>query len=301
MNTDKYPWLLDLASPEAVSEISQAQHQYQTTGAVTFPQFLHEDALESIVEDCRAGEDRAFTTDDAHTAYLQAPDTERYPIDSVYNHVMRTHVASIAYDELSNDSPLVRLYQHPTLLRLVSLVVQREPLYLSADPIGCCSINVFRPNYHHSFHFDESEFSTTIMLQQPSETDTGLFQFTPPLRQGSGRSNTSSKATYTNDNADDLALSQVAAVIASYDQCNCTQSFAEKSTTSTSAPPVLHTLDFQPGTLFIFSGSRSLHRVTRVQGTQSRLVAVLTLASTPGFVNTPETQRMFWGRSSSQQ
>ena len=199
---------------------------------------------------------------------------------------MRTQVASIAFDELSKDSPLVRLYQHPTLLRLVSLIVQKEPLYLSADPIGCCSINVFRPEYHHSFHFDESEFSTTIMLQQPSNVDTGLFQFTPPLRRNT---------------LDDLALASVAAAIHCYDDQreNGPSSFAELGSTDQPPPPPLQTLDFQPGTLFIFSGSRSLHRVTRVQGTQSRFVAVLTFSSTPGFVNTPETQRMFWGRSSS--
>ena len=64
------------------------------------------------------------------------------------------------------------------------------------------------------------------------------------------------------------------------------------------APPLLHTLDFAPGTLSIFSGSKSLHRVTRVLGPSARLVAVLTFASEPDFCNSPEVQRMFWGRSS---
>ena len=62
-------------------------------------------------------------------------------------------------------------------------------------------------------------------------------------------------------------------------------------------PPVLHTLEFEPGTLSIFAGSKSLHRVTKVEGNQSRLVAVLTFASQPGFRNTPKVQKLFWGRS----
>jgi len=293
MNTAKYPWLCDLTSPEAVSVIADSRRKFQTEGAVTFPHFLTEEALQAAVNDCRAQEDAAFTTDDTHTAYLQAPDTQQYPANSVYNHKMRTQVASIAFDELSKESPLVQLYQHRTLLQLVSLIVQKEPLYLSADPIGCCSINVFRPGYHHSFHFDESEFSTTIMLQEASNTDTGLFQFTRPLR----------------DITDDLALSKVAATIETYDDNTCIQAFAESASvvaagvdvTIAPPPPPLHTLDFKPGTLSIFSGSRSLHRVTQIKGTQSRLVAVLTFASTPGFVNTSETQTLFWGRTSAVQ
>jgi len=289
MNTSKYPWLCspDLSSPEAQAQVEQARHKYQTEGAVTFPEFIENKALEAVVADCRKQEDAAFTTDDTHTAYLKQVDMQLHPPDSVYNHSMRTQVASIAFDELSMDSPLVLLYQHPTLLQLVSLIVQKTPLYLSADPIGCCSINVFRPGYYHSFHFDESEFSTTIMLQEASDSSTGLFQYTRPLR----------------DTTDDLALPRVAAAIETHDE-TCTQRFAETAAAThheNEDDPTMHlsTLDFQPGTLSIFSGSRSLHRVTRVNGDQSRLVAVLTYSSTPNFVNTPETQRLFWGRSSS--
>ena len=285
MNTDKYPWLHDLATPEAMAVIAKARQQFKSDGAVIFKDFLDPVALQASVEDCRSQEDDAFTTDDKHTAYLKAPDSS-FSANSVYNHEMRTQVASIAFDELSQNSPLTLLYQHPTLLQLVSEIVEKK-LYLSEDPIGCCSINVFRPGYHHSFHFDESEFSTTIMLQEASDPNTGLFQYTRPLR----------------DKPDDLVLHKVAAAIEKYDE-NCRQPFVE--TEKGAAPvsccaPALHTLDFRPGTLSIFSGSRSLHRVTRVEGgtqSQSRLVAVLTFASTPGFVNTPEIQQMFWGRSS---
>jgi hypothetical protein len=204
---------------------------------------------------------------------------------------MRTQVASIAYDELSDDSELRKLYNNKKLRDLVAAVVNKPFLHVSEDPLGACSINVFRPNMHHSFHFDESEFSTTLMLQcdtnqNNNDSGSGLFQYTHPLRSS----------------PDDLALQDVAATLKAYDNniddndtpnnaCSC---FLEDDGR---APPLLHTLDFAPGTLSIFSGSKSLHRVTRVLGPPSRLVAVLTFASEPGFCNSPEVQRMFWGRS----
>ena len=120
---------------------------------------------------------------------------------------MRTQVASIAFDELPKSSTLAEVYRNPSLRELVARIVGKREIYLSEDPLGCCSINVFRPGYHHSFHFDESEFSvsvslnyipyylislmkltidlsfkTTLMLQEASKEGTGLFQYTRPLR-----------------------------------------------------------------------------------------------------------------------
>jgi hypothetical protein len=121
------------------------------------------------------------------------------------------------------------------------------------------------------------------MLREAETSGTGLFQYTKPLR----------------DKPDDLALEQVARTIDAYDK-NVTTDLLESSSQNedkNSGTPKLHTLDFVPGTLSIFAGSKSLHRVTKVEGSCSRLVAVFTFASQPGFQNTPAVQKMFWGRS----
>ena len=137
------------------------------------------------------------------------------------------------------------------------------------------------------------------MLQESQTPGTGLFQYTKPLR----------------DSSDDLALPSVANAINAYandavgtkslieassakEQTNSDDGKSSNSSCSTTRPS-LHTLDFVPGTLSIFAGSKSLHRVTKVEGKKSRLVAVFTFASQPGFQNTPTIQNMFWGRSSS--
>jgi len=252
--------------------------QWRSVCAVTFPHFVSPQALKDCLSEAREQEDDAFTTDDTHTVHLLATADPSFPEHSVRNYSMRTRVASIAFDELPQNSRIAALYRHPTLRSLVSSIVKNgEPLYLSDDPLGCCSINVFRPDYHHSFHFDESEFSTTLMIQESEESNTGLFQYTHPLRQ----------------TPDDLALDQVASILKEHDETTKEVTFAEQQKHDIE----LHTLEFTPGTLSIFSGSKSLHRVTRVQGNRSRLVAVLTFASEPGFRNSPEVQTMFWGRS----
>ena len=279
MNFEKYPWLSDLSSSAAATAIEAAKQSYRKTGAATFPNILTDEALESCVQDAREQEDAAFTTDDVHTAYLRPVDPN-FDLKSVKNFEMRTKVASIAFDELPKDSKLSEFYKQPTLRELVAKIIEKEEIYLSDDPLGCCSINVFRPGYHHSFHFDESEFSTTLMLQESSIPGTGLFQYTNPLREVS----------------DDLALSSVAKAISDFDSA-ASEDFIELDSEKDVNEIPLHTLEFVPGTLSVFAGSKSLHRVTKVKGNCSRLVAVLTFASEPGFKNTPAVQKLFWGRS----
>ena len=77
------------------------------------------------------------------------------------------------------------------------------------------------------------------------------------------------------------------------------------------------TLEFEPGTLSIFCGSRCLHEVctvlyctvlyctvlyclhevTRVRGHTDRLVAVFCFATRPGVRNSAQVQQLFWGRT----
>jgi len=40
---------------------------------------------------------------------------------------------------------------------------------MSVDPIGACTINVFREGWHHAWHFDEAEFTVTLSLQAADE------------------------------------------------------------------------------------------------------------------------------------
>ena len=56
-------------------------------------------------------------------------------------------------------------------------------------------------------------------------------------------------------------------------------------------------LPFTPGTLLIFGGSQTLHRVTRVHGGQPRLVPVLCYSEQPGMMNSESVRNLFWGRT----
>lgn len=280
VNLHRYP-VHDLSTPVARRLLSNARKQLERDGIVSFEGFLHPAALKSAAADARRAAPSAYTTDAEHNAYQLPETTDRTP-SHVRNLPMRTRVASTAYDELGDDSALRRLYEWEGLLAFIGAVTGR-PIHRLADPLGCCSVNVFRPGMYHAWHFDQAEFTTTLCLQ-PAEAG-GDFEFTSPLR-GSDR---------------ELAAPRVAHVIRTTTEYTPSAGAGERASSEpreVQSPPV-QVACFRAGTLQIFNGQRSLHRVTRVDGSCDRLVAVLCFASAPGVVNTPEVQHMFWGRTSS--
>ena len=119
-------------------------------------------------------------------------------------------------------------------------------------------MNVFVDGGEHGWHFDESEFTVTLMLQAPELG--GSFEYVPRIR----------------GSEDEEAI--VATVL------------------DGDRERVLE-LPFTAGTLLIFGGRQTLHRVTRVGGSRPRLVPVLTYAEGPGLVNSEAVRMLFWGRT----
>ena len=56
-------------------------------------------------------------------------------------------------------------------------------------------------------------------------------------------------------------------------------------------------LPFTPGSLLIFGGRQTIHRVTQVHGDVPRLVPVLCYAEQPDRVNSKIVRKLFWGRT----
>ncbi|CAH0370342.1 unnamed protein product [Pelagomonas calceolata] len=266
VNLERYP-IGDLRSAEGRALVEKARSDLAATGCASFPCFLMEAALSDAVAEATAAAPSAFATDDTHNAYQLSTDAKLGP-EHVRNKQMRTRVASTACDELDSSRAIRALYASDELLGLVKAITGKNAHRL-ADPLGAASINVFRSGWAHAWHYDESEFTVTLSLVQAAEG--GAFEFTEPLRRS----------------VDDLAFETTAAVINDHSEYAVEPAGA--------ACPSVRTAPFAPGTLQIFAGRTSLHRVSEVKG--ERLVAVYCFSDIEGFVNSPEVQRMFWGRA----
>ena len=248
--------------------IAELRAVFVAEGAVVLPGFLRPAALAVMAAEVAAVQHRAFVSDRGHNVYLDGGDAT-LPPDHPRNRRVRTVVGSVAYDDLDETRAtrrpalLRQLYEWPPLLEFVRRILGRPQLHRLADPIGACTVNVFRPGDEQGWHFDESEFSTTLMLAAADSG--GVFDYARALRRSDG-----SEAETT-----------VAALLSGDPEAGAA---------------LLRRLPIVPGALAVFGGRAALHRVTCVGGEATRLVAVLTFCESPGESNSADVRELFWGR-----
>ncbi|MDH3689593.1 MAG: hypothetical protein OEU36_08980 [Gammaproteobacteria bacterium] len=254
---ERYP-IHDLSGRAGDELLQRCRQDIQKSGVCLLPGFLTPKAIDAIAVEANESLPKAFFCHNTHNAYLKDDDPS-FPEDHPRRRRLKTDVGSIAYDHLPQAGALCRLYQWDPLTRFMGLVLGYEKFYRGDDPLGALSINVFEPGGGHSWHFDESHFTVTIMVQ-PAEQG-GVFEYVSNIR------------TPDDDNYD-----TVGQILEGKHQ------------------GVLQ-LPFEPGTLSIFAGRNTLHRVTTVGGSRHRLVPVLTYDTKPGSINSDEVRMLFWGRT----
>ena len=213
--------------------------------------------LDSLTKEANGVIDEAYCCNNTHNPYLTETDPD-LPQDDVSHHQEQTLVGSVPYDRINQAGLLNRLYLWDPLKDFLSSVLNKSPFFRFADPLGACSINVFVDGGQHGWHFDESEFTVTLMLQQPDEC--GDFEYAPQIR---GLENEKQIVQHLLDG-------HRAGVVQ---------------------------LPFTPGSLLIFGGRQTIHRVTQVHRDVPRLVPVLCYAEQSDRVNSKKVRKLFWGRT----
>jgi len=253
-----------LDGAEGRALVDRCRREFTDTGVVVLPDFLTPSTVAAIVDEAAAGVAQTFVSVDDHNVFLDdGPDgtkgSEKLDADDPRVRRVATRVGSIACDLLATEGALRSLHEWAPLTAFVGAVLGHDEFHRGVDPLGAVSINVYQEGDRHGWHFDESRFSVTAMVQE-SETG-GHLEFVTGLR--------------TDDAADLDAIRRV---------LDGDESSVQR-------------LPFRPGSLSIFGGRNTMHRVTPVGGTRPRLVPVLTYDTQPGSVNSAAVQQLFWGRT----
>jgi hypothetical protein len=249
---------LDTAAGAAL--VGRSREELAANGVCNLPGFIRPAAVESMIDLAGQLADKAWPSDQMHTIYFKPVDQE-VPNDHPLAHTVRSAKHGIAYDFIPRDAPLRRLYESDDMTRFVAAVLGKDRLYRSADPLDALQVTAFHPGEELGWHFDNSEFSITVMFQQPDEG--GEFVYVPGLRS-----------------AQDPNYEGVQRVLQG----------------DTSA---VRSLPSAPGTLALFHGHDALHRVLPVAGTRPRINSVLTYGEAPDMRLSDLTSQLFYGRTSS--
>lgn len=237
--------------------VADCRNTYRRTGLCALPDFILPEALDVMAREANEVSADAYFCSSTHNAWLTDRD-EDLPEDHIAQWQEHTTVGSVPFDRIGDDSHLNVLYQWDPLKNFIAQVLGKPTLHRFADPFGACSINVFTDGGEHGWHFDESEFTVTLMLQAPENG--GTFEYCPMIR----------------GLRDEF---EIVSAVLNGDHSRVVQ------------------LPFTAGTLLIFGGRQTLHRVTRVGGKKSRLVPVLCYSEQANQMNSERVRELFWGRT----
>ena len=170
----------------------------------------------------------------------------------------RTGNRTLCGDQLK-DSAIDWLYHWPRFAEFLAAVMEKPTLYPMQDELAGLNVMSYGEGQALNWHFDRSEFTTTLLLQAPESG--GEFLYRTDLRSD-----------------DDPNFDGVARLLNGED-------------------PQQKSLRLAPGTLNVFRGKNTPHCTAPVGGPRARIIAVFSFYEAPGKVFSDEERLGFYGRT----
>lgn len=259
IDLDKYP-LKDLNSTACKELIERCRQQLSELGAAVLPGFVRKEAVEWLAGEAQELAPLAFHSTVEGNAYLTPTPTDTgLEPDDPRLLVDTTRLGAVAYDQMPEGILLRRLYEWDGLMEFLGSALGKERLYRYADKMGALNIAVMKEGDYLRWHFDQTDFVVSLLLQDCESG--GDYEFVPMIRN-------SRQENYE----------------------------AVRKILGGSREGVLR-LEISPGSLVLFEGRHSLHRVTKVEGKTDRLIALLGYDTKDGVVSTEHLRYMRYGRA----
>ena len=150
VDLEKYP-IQDSQSGEYRKLLAETRTTYETEGIVILPNFLTAQAIAESVAEVVGARGEEWFTQSTHNVFLDSGDSD-LPPEHIRNRQLPTSVASLAYDKLSRQGPLLSLYHSESFTVFLSQVLGLDQFYRLEDPLGAASINIFPPGTSHNWY-----------------------------------------------------------------------------------------------------------------------------------------------------
>lgn len=227
-------------------------------GALVLPNFLSPDAINKIVQEGIDKQPLAYYSKDKHNVYLKPYDPQ-FSSDHARNKLVQSSKGCITDNQLSQDSPLRALYDSSDFRTFLSSVLGEERLYNYADSLSSINLHYAGEGQELGWHFDESSFAITLLLQSPEKG--GTFEYIENMRDA---------------DIGEMNYEGVQQVLTGKRESKV--------------------LEAGPGTLMMFRGRNAMHRVTPASGNITRMLVVLAYNSKPNIALSESARMTFYGR-----
>jgi hypothetical protein len=259
VDLDRYP-IEPLGDARAQALAAACRAQLAKTGSCLLPGFLRPDAVARMAEEAAAVAPLAHRKPGGRgaTAYLAPPD-ESFPEGHPRRRLQTSSVGAVAYDLIPRGSLVRALYEWDGLLEFLAASLGKDRLYRYADPLGALNIASMGEGEHLLWHFDQTDFVVSILLQDCERG--GDFEYVPNIRDAKTENYDRVRRLLDGDRSEVVRL------------------------------------DIAPGTLALFMGRHSIHRVTPIAGSTLRLIALLGYDTEPGTLSSDRLKLARYGRT----
>lgn len=257
LDLDRYP-LHKVGSPEWHALVKRCKDDLAANGMYNLEGLVRPDALSKVVAEISPVMERlSFLHKREHNIYFKkdipglAPDHPALATTTTINH-------TVCADQISQ-SLIMYIYEWAPMVLFLGETMGKQALYPMRDALARVNVMSYRPGEALNWHFDRSEFTTTLLLQAPEKG--GEFVYRTDLRSD------------TDPNYDGVAKLM------------------------RGEDPEVKKLTLSSGTLNVFRGKNTAHKVATVEGNRERLIAVFSYYEKPGVTFTREEQIGFYGRA----
>lgn len=257
LDLDRYP-LDQPGTPQWQALVDTCRGDLAKDGMYNLAGFVKPEALKQAVDEIRPVMDTlSFTHKRRHNIYFKkdipglAADHPALALCETVNH-------TVCADQITQSVPLW-IYEWSHFVTFLAATMGKDALYPARDDLARVNVMSYREGEALNWHFDRSEFTTTLLLQAPEEG--GDFVYRTDLRRD-----------------DDPNYEGVARLLRGED-------------------PEVKTLKLTAGTLNVFRGKNTAHKVSTVKGRRERMIAVFSYFDRPGVVFSREDQMGFYGRA----
>ena len=258
IDLERYP-LDRLESIEGQRLLLQVRERLGDDGSCTLPDFVSEAMRAQMVDEIRGITHLAYPGPTEVSPYFfnyRLGEGETLRDKHPLRRKGRRNLAQVAADLIPPDFLLARLYRDPRMRAFLAAVLER-PVYLNRDPYQSLNVSVMNEGGCQQWHFDGGNMVTTLLLQAPESG--GVFEYAPAIRSD-----------------DDENFAEVEAVLDGH------SSRVRRN-------------HLEAGTLSLFRGHYSLHRVTEVGGKRQRLQAILGYTTEPELYGKLESSILHYG------
>ena len=231
--------------------------QFDNTGALVMENFLSADTVGFLKNEAREVRPLAFFCHQNHNVYLLDSDRS-FPKEHIRNLEQVSDKGCVPHDQIPDDSPLRTLYEWSDF-RLFLESVLDVPVFPYADTLSSININYYEKGQQLGWHYDNASFAITLMLKAPKAG--GEFEYLEKVR---------------NQEAGEQGYEETAAVIKG--------NLKPKK------------LEMGDGSLVLFRGRNSLHRVAPVVSDGTRILVTLNFNTEPGVMLSELARTTFFGR-----